>query len=146
MRPCDSVAGTSLHAVRAALVLEAAEGAVAADLERIRAVGGVQRLGPEAEPLRVAGEHAVHVTRPQARLVAAGAPISTITFLSSFGSGSTMARRISSSSSSIRSRVARSSSRSSASSAPSSISSCAPSVSETARRHSSASLAAGRAS
>ena len=63
----------ALHAVRAALVLEAAVRAVAADLERVRAVARVQRLGLEAEPLGVAGEHPVQVAGPQARLVAARA-------------------------------------------------------------------------
>src|SRR5918998_288808 len=47
--------------------------ATAADLEGVRAVGGVHGLGLEPEPLGVAGEHAEQVTRPQAGLVAAGA-------------------------------------------------------------------------
>ena len=63
----------ALHAVRAALELEDRVGAVALDLERVRAVGGAQRLGLEAAPLGVAGEHPVEVAGPQAGLVAAGA-------------------------------------------------------------------------
>jgi hypothetical protein len=62
----------ALHAVRATLVLEPRERAVAAHLEGVRAVGGVQRLGLEAEPLGVPGEHPVQVAGPQARLVPAG--------------------------------------------------------------------------
>src|ERR1700754_4922338 len=68
--------------------------------------------------------------------------ISTITFLSSLGSRSTIASRISSSRRSIRSRASLSSARISGSS-PSASSSSAPSASETASRHSSASFAAG---
>ena len=65
--------GHALDAVRAALELEHRVGAVAADLERVGALAGVERLGLEPAPLGVAGEHAVEVAGPQARLVAARA-------------------------------------------------------------------------
>src|SRR3954467_9951598 len=65
-----------------------------------------------------------------------------MTFLSSLGSGSTIASRISSSSSSILASEVFSSSRNSGSS-PSASSSRAPAASSEACRHSSASLAAG---
>jgi hypothetical protein len=68
--------------------------------------------------------------------------ISTMTFLSSLGSRSTMARRISSSRRSISARAAPSIPRTSGSSPSASISR-APASSSTARRHRSASLAAG---
>ena len=62
-------------------------------------------LGLEAAPLRVPGQHPVEVAGEQRRLVAPGAGrISTITFLSSFGSRSTIARRSCSASSSISAR------------------------------------------
>ena len=63
----------ALHAVRPALELEHRVGAVALDLERVGAVVRAQRLGLEAAPLGVAGEHPVEVARPQAGLVAARA-------------------------------------------------------------------------
>src|SRR5215207_6813735 len=63
--------GHALDAVRAALELEHGVGAVAAHLERVRAVGSAQRLGLEAAPLGVAGEHPVEVARPQAGLLTA---------------------------------------------------------------------------
>src|SRR5215210_3219137 len=69
--------------------------------------------------------------------------ISTMTSLSSLGSRSTIATRISSSSSPRRSRERVSSSRSSGSSPSSASSSSAPAASSVARRHSSASFAAG---
>src|SRR4051812_46565264 len=72
----------------------------------------------------------------------APARISTMTFLSSLGSRRTIARRISSSRRSISARAVASISRASGSSASSS-NSRAPASSSTARRHSSASLAAG---
>ena len=65
--------GHALHAVRPALELEDGVGAVAADLEGVGAVGRGQRLGLEPAPLGVAGEHAVEVAGPQARLLAARA-------------------------------------------------------------------------
>jgi hypothetical protein len=65
--------GHALHAVGPALELEHRVRAVAADLHRVGAVGGVERLGGEAAALRVAGEHAEQVAGPQARLLAAGA-------------------------------------------------------------------------
>ena len=69
----------ALDAVRAALVLEDREGAVALDgeddlLEAARlALVRRQDLGLEAAPLGVAGEHAVDVAGPERRLVAADA-------------------------------------------------------------------------
>ena len=48
--------GYALHAVRPALELEHGVRAVAADLERVRAVGRAQRLGLEAAPLGAAGD------------------------------------------------------------------------------------------
>jgi hypothetical protein len=65
--------GDALHAVRAALELEHRVGAVAAHLERVRAVVGGERLGGEAAALGVAGEHAVEVAGPQRGLVPARA-------------------------------------------------------------------------
>ena len=65
--------GDALHAVRAALELEHGVRAVALDLERVGAVGGVHRVGREPAPLRVAREHAVEVARPQAGLLPARA-------------------------------------------------------------------------
>ena len=65
--------GDPLHAVRAALELEHGVGAVTAHLERVGAVGRAQRLGLEAAPLGVAGEHAIEVAGPQTGLVAARA-------------------------------------------------------------------------
>src|SRR5919112_2151763 len=69
--------------------------------------------------------------------------ISTMTSLSSLGSRSTIAIRISSSSSARRSRECWRGSRSSGSSPSSASSSWAPATSSVVRRHSSASLAAG---
>ena len=69
------------------------------------------------------------------------ARISTITFLASLGSASTIASRISSSISASRDRAVSSISRTSGSSPSASIS-CAPASSSTVRRHSSASLCA----
>ena len=66
--------GHALHAVRAALELEDAVGAVALDRHReVAAVVGLDQLGLVAEALGVAGEHAVEISREQAGLVAAGA-------------------------------------------------------------------------
>ena len=73
MRPCDSVSGTRCTRCVPPSNLNTRERAVALDLERVRAVGGVHRLGREAAPLGVAGEHAVQVARPQAGLLAARA-------------------------------------------------------------------------
>src|SRR5581483_1300937 len=72
--------------------------------------------------------------------------ISTITFLSSLGSRSTIARRISSSRWSSRSREDSINARSSGSSPSSASSSRAPSRSSALRRYSAASLAAGSSS
>ena len=69
----------ALDAVRAALVLEDGVGAVALDGEDdlLEAAGLVlarrERLGLEAAPLGVAGQHPVDVARPERRLVAADA-------------------------------------------------------------------------
>ena len=73
MRPWDSVSGHALDAVRAALELEDRVGAVALDLERVGAVGGLHRLRLVAQPLGVALVHAVEVAGPDAGLVAARA-------------------------------------------------------------------------
>src|SRR5262249_20699604 len=62
----------ALNTVRAALVLEDAVGAVAADLERVVAVGDRQRLDLEAAPLRVAVEHPVEVAGEQPGLLPTG--------------------------------------------------------------------------
>ena len=72
----------------------------------------------------------------------APARISTITSFSSLGSRSTIESRISSPSSSIRARADSISARSSGSSPPSASISSAPSASDLACRHSSASFAA----
>ena len=72
MRPCDSVTGHALHAVRPALVLEDRVGAVAVDGEGVLAVADLERLDLEAQALGVLGQHAVDVARPQPGLLAAG--------------------------------------------------------------------------
>jgi hypothetical protein len=59
--------------VRAALELEDAERAVALDGEGVRAVAHLHRLGREAAPLGVLGEHPVQVGGPEAGLLTAGA-------------------------------------------------------------------------
>ena len=79
IRPCDSVVGDALDAMRAALPLEHGVRAVALDRERdfleaallVRARR--QLLELEAAALGVAREHAVDVARPERRLVAADA-------------------------------------------------------------------------
>src|SRR4051794_10927695 len=63
----------ALHAVCPALELEHRVGAVALDLERVRAVVRAERLCLEPAPFGVAREHPVEVARPQAGLVAARA-------------------------------------------------------------------------
>ena len=79
MRPCDSVCGHPLHAVHARFVLEDAVCAVALDgegdlFEAARGrIAVAERLGLEAPPLRVLGEHAVQVAGEQRRFVAPGA-------------------------------------------------------------------------
>ena len=65
--------GHALDAMGPALELEHGVGAVAADLERVGPVGGAQRLGLEAAPVGVAGEHPVEVAGPQPGLLAARA-------------------------------------------------------------------------
>ena len=78
MRPCDSVCGHALHAVRPAFPLEDRVGAVALDRERdlLEAAAVVrarrQDLGLVAAALRVAGQHAIDLARPERGLVAAG--------------------------------------------------------------------------
>jgi hypothetical protein len=57
--------------VGAALELEDGVGAVAADVDGVGPFGGVERLRREAQPLGVAGEHAVEVAGPDRGLVAA---------------------------------------------------------------------------
>jgi hypothetical protein len=61
--------------MRAALVLEHGERAVALDLEGVLAVADVERLDPEAAALGVAAEHPEQVAGPQPGLVAAGAAL-----------------------------------------------------------------------
>ena len=65
----------ALDAVGAALVLEDRVRAVALDLERVLAVADVERLDLEPAALGVAAEHAEEVARPEPGLVAAGAAL-----------------------------------------------------------------------
>ena len=79
MRPCDSVVGHALDAVRAALELEDRVRAVALDREgallhpAALARAHLELLPLEAAPLGVALEHPRDVGRPERRLVAADA-------------------------------------------------------------------------
>jgi hypothetical protein len=63
--------GHTLDAMGAALELEDRVGAVPLDRKGEGAIADRQRLGLEAAPLRVAGQHPVEVARPDTRLVAA---------------------------------------------------------------------------
>ena len=75
MRPWDSVSGHALHAVGSALELEHRVGPIALDGKRVLALAHVHLLDLPAATLGVAGEHAVEVARPQARLVPARAAL-----------------------------------------------------------------------
>ena len=135
----------ALHAVRAALVLEHRVRAVALDLERVLAVADVERLGLEAAPLGVAGEHPVEVAGPEPGLVAAGAALDLddhVLVVVGVALDHREADLLLELARGARAAVA-SISRSSGSSPSSASSSCAPAASSVARRHSSASLAAG---
>src|SRR6185437_4690043 len=78
-RGVDATLGLSLrhplNAVRATLELEDRVGILALDGKCVLALPYLQRLYLQARALRIAGEHAVDVPRPQTCLVAAGAAL-----------------------------------------------------------------------
>ena len=128
----------ALHAVRAALVLEHAVGALALDRERVVAVADLERLLLEAAPLGVARQHPVEVggeqARPPPRPCPGGSrrsrPCRRWGRARPSPAGSPPPARPS------RSSEPRSSSRTSGSSPSSASSSRAPAASSVARRHS----------
>src|SRR5438128_689022 len=61
--------------MRAALELEHRVGALALDREHVLALAGLQRLDLPTATLGIACEHAVHIARPQSRLLASGAAL-----------------------------------------------------------------------